>query len=69
MNTTSKEGDPQAVWCNTIPSRDLIRDYWVFGHCPSSGILKNTTFRKLDVFPSSGEGLGSTYLFESVKKS
>jgi hypothetical protein len=30
---------------------------WVFGLCPSSGILeiKNTTFRKLDLFPSSGE--------------
>jgi hypothetical protein len=34
------------------------RDYWVFGLCPSSGILKNTTFRKLGLFPSSGEGLG-----------
>jgi hypothetical protein len=32
-----------------------IQDYWVFGLCPSSGILKtqkNTTFRKLDLFPS-----------------
>jgi hypothetical protein len=27
------------------------QDYWVFGLCPSSGILKNTTFRKLDLFP------------------
>jgi hypothetical protein len=30
-----------------------IRDYWVFGLCPLSGILKNTkstTFRKLDLF-------------------
>jgi hypothetical protein len=25
---------------------------------PSSGILENTTFRKLDLFPSSGEGGG-----------
>jgi hypothetical protein len=31
------------------------RDYWVFGLSPSSGIL-NTTLRKLDLFPSSGEG-------------
>jgi hypothetical protein len=40
------------------------QDYWVFGLCPSSGILKtqkNTTFRKLDLFPSSGEGTGDTY--------
>jgi hypothetical protein len=30
--------------------------YWVFGLCPSSWfeITKNTTFRKLDLFPSSG---------------
>jgi hypothetical protein len=26
------------------------------GLFPSSGIPKNTTFRKLDLFPSSGEG-------------
>jgi hypothetical protein len=35
-----------------------IEDYWVFGLCPSSGILKtqkNTTFRKLDLSPSSGQ--------------
>jgi hypothetical protein len=31
------------------------RNDWVFILCPSSGILKNTTFRKLDLFPSSGE--------------
>jgi hypothetical protein len=32
--------------------------YWVFGLFPSSGIVENTTFRKLDMFPSSGEGVG-----------
>ena len=35
-----------------------IQDYWIFGLCPSSDILKKakkTTFRKLDVLPSSGE--------------
>jgi hypothetical protein len=35
------------------------QNYWRFGHCPSSGILKtlkNTTFRKLDLLPFSGEG-------------
>jgi hypothetical protein len=31
------------------------QDYWVFGLCPSPGILKNTTFQKLDLFPSSGD--------------
>jgi hypothetical protein len=29
-----------------------------FGLFPSSGMLENTTFRKLDLFPSSGEGGG-----------
>jgi hypothetical protein len=34
------------------------QNYWVFGPFPSSGILENTTFRKLDLFLSSGEGGG-----------
>jgi hypothetical protein len=34
------------------------QNYWVFGIFPSSGILENTTFRKLDLFPSSGEDGG-----------
>jgi hypothetical protein len=49
-----------------------IQDYWVFGLCPSSSILKtqkNTTFRKLDLFPSSGEGTGDTYSVGPVRKS
>jgi hypothetical protein len=33
----------------------FTHDYWVFGHWPSSGILKNTTYWKLDLFPSSGK--------------
>jgi hypothetical protein len=36
------------------------QNYWLFGLFPSSGILENTTFRKLDLFPSSGEGGGKT---------
>jgi hypothetical protein len=34
-----------------------------FGLFPSSGVLggRNTTFRKLDLFPSSGEGGEDTY--------
>lgn len=31
-----------------------------FGVCPSPGIPKNTTFRKLNVFPSSGVRVGVT---------
>jgi hypothetical protein len=44
--------------------------YWVFGLFPSSGILENTTFRKLDLFPSSGEGGGEdTYSVGPLRKS
>jgi hypothetical protein len=32
-----------------------IRNFWVSGLYPSSGIWRNTTFRKLDLFPSSGK--------------
>jgi hypothetical protein len=35
---------------------DESQNCWVFGLFPSAGILENTTFRKLDLFPSSGEG-------------
>jgi hypothetical protein len=34
------------------------QNYWVFGLFTSAGILENTTIRKLDLFPSSGEGGG-----------
>jgi hypothetical protein len=41
--------------------------YWVFGLCPSSGYFlnnnKNTTFRKLDLFPSSGPSENPISLF------
>jgi hypothetical protein len=48
----------------------LTHNYWVFGFFPSSGILKNTTFRKLDLFPSSGEGGGEdTYSVWSLRNS
>jgi hypothetical protein len=41
--------------------------FWTF---PSSGILENTTFRKLDPFPFSGEGGGEdTYSVGPFRKS
>jgi hypothetical protein len=43
-------------------------DYWVPGLSPSSGILKNTMFRKLDLFPSSGEGMQDTCSVGSARK-
>jgi hypothetical protein len=47
----------------------VLRDYWIFLVCPSSGIVKNTAFRKLDLFPSSGEGNRNTCSVGSVTKS
>jgi hypothetical protein len=44
------------------------QDCWVFGLGPTVGVLKNLMFRKLDLFPSSGEGVGDTYSVGSVKK-
>jgi hypothetical protein len=44
-------------------------DYWFLGLRPLAGTLKNTLFRKLDLFPSSGEGVGATYSVGSVRKS
>jgi hypothetical protein len=41
-----------------------------FGLFASSGILENTSFRKLDLFPSSGEGGGEdTYSVGPRRKS
>jgi hypothetical protein len=48
---------------------DTVKDQWVFGLFSSSCILNNTAFWKLDLFPSSGEGVGDTYSVGSIKKS
>jgi hypothetical protein len=45
------------------------RDNFTFLPYPSSGILKNTTFWKLDLFPSIYEGVGDTYSVGSIRKS
>jgi hypothetical protein len=36
-------------------SNTYFQNFWDFGLVPSSGILENTTFLQLDLFPSSGE--------------
>jgi hypothetical protein len=41
----------------------------VFLIIPSSGILKKTTLRKLDQFPSSGQRVGDGSSIASVRKS
>jgi hypothetical protein len=43
-------------------------DYWVFGLHPLSSILKNATFWKLNLFLSSGKGMGGTYSVGSARK-
>jgi hypothetical protein len=42
-------------------------NFWVLGLCLSSGILKDTTFRKLYLFLSSDEGVSVTYTVGSVR--
>jgi hypothetical protein len=44
----------------SIIDKHDCRDYWILGLSPSSGILMNTTFQLLDLFPSSGEGVEDT---------
>jgi hypothetical protein len=45
------------------------QNYWVFGLFQSSGILEKTTFRILDLFPSSGVGGGEdTYSVGPLRK-
>jgi hypothetical protein len=40
-------------WCVT-------QDSWVFAICSSFDVLKKVTFRELDLFPCSVEGVGDT---------
>jgi hypothetical protein len=45
------------------------QNYWDLGLFPLSGILENTTFRKLDLFPSSDEvGREDTYSVGPLRK-
>jgi hypothetical protein len=47
------------------------QDYWVFGLHPSFSILKNTAntmLQKLDLFPSSVEGVGVSTLLGLLKR-
>jgi hypothetical protein len=61
---------PSTLKIEDIYSSETSMSFWVFGLFPSSGILENTTFRKLDLFPSSGEGGGEdTYSVGPIRKS
>jgi hypothetical protein len=54
------------IWKIFYESTELLG----FGTFPSSGILENTMFRKLDLFPSSGEGgEEDTYSIGPLRKS
>jgi hypothetical protein len=47
---------------NSLKNPQPVQNYWVFEHRPSSGILKNTTLRKLDLFPFLSVGETPTLL-------
>jgi hypothetical protein len=40
----------------------------VFGLCPLSNVSKNSAFRKLDLFPSSGEIMAAPILFRPLER-
>jgi hypothetical protein len=45
----------------------ITRNYWIFGLCPSSGILNNTTFWKQHVSVFRWKG-GDTFSVRSIKR-
>jgi hypothetical protein len=45
------------------------REKLIVGFCPSLGDPEDTVFLKLDLFPSSGERVGSIYSIGPVRKS
>jgi hypothetical protein len=51
------------------PKMERVQNHWVSGlvHHPEFEVLESTTFRKLDMFPSSGEGR-ETYSVGSLRK-
>jgi hypothetical protein len=57
-------------WDNSVINHIIfsITGFLEFVHRPVFYKLENTTFRKLDLFPSSGEG-GDTYSVGSLRKS
>jgi hypothetical protein len=65
------------VWYTIASDLKLISamkdqmNFWVSGLYPSSGVWRNTTFRKLDLFPSSGKrgGKEDTYSVGPLRKS
>jgi hypothetical protein len=59
-------GSLPMFYSNIFP---CIRDKWGFQLRLSSAILNNTMFRQLDLFLSSGEGVGDKYSLGSVTKS
>jgi hypothetical protein len=53
-------------FCRVLTMVYNTQDYWAFGLCPSSGILNNTMFPKVDLFLSSGVGMRGTYSLGSL---
>jgi hypothetical protein len=63
-----KEIHMMRVCMETILLGTSTLDYWAFGFSLSFAILKNTTFWKLDLLPSSIEMVGGTYSVGFVGK-
>jgi hypothetical protein len=56
-----------AISLNIFETTNWSRKNYVFGLCPSSNVSKNTTFRKLHQFPSSGKITGARILLENCR--
>jgi hypothetical protein len=54
----------KGVFYRGVPSEESC----FFGLCPSPNVSKNTTFRKLDLFPSSGKIMGARTLLGPLER-
>jgi hypothetical protein len=58
--------DTKGFWCITLGITGFL-DF--LQHLVFSKTLTDTAFQKLDLFPSSDEGVGDTYSVGSIRKS
>jgi hypothetical protein len=66
---TLKSWSDTASICHLSEESETVQDHWAFGLFSSSSILNSTVFQKLDLYPSSGEGVGDTYSAGSIRNS
>jgi hypothetical protein len=72
LTTASANCETKSLYVQTTSvgnkTRNVIWKNYVFGICPSFDVLKNTTFRKLDLFPSSGKITGVSTLLGALER-